>query len=253
MDDGQWSRKRLIQLIVGSKTYQQSSVFRAELQEIDPRNRLLAKQNRFRLEAEVLRDVALDAAGLLSRKIGGPSVHPPVPEIISAQTYGSPSNPKTSEGEDRYRRGLYTFFRRTAIDPNLTTFDCPDSGASTPRRERSNNALQALTLLHNEVFHEAAQSFARRLLEMSPGFQIDDAQRIDSGTQIALGRRATPTERRMLEHLLVEARGHFKNQTPAAAELVGRHRAPGTPVHENAAWIAVSRTLLNLDEFITRE
>lgn len=251
--EGRWSRKELVRLIVSSKTYKQASQFRDELQEIDPRNRLLARQNRFRLEAEILRDVALDAAGLLARKVGGPSVYPPVPEIVTAQTYGSPTSRKVSEGEDRYRRGMYTFFRRTAIDPNLTTFDCPDSGASTPRRERSNNALQALTLLHNEVFHEAAQAFAGRLLAMSPGFDVDDAQRIDGGLRIALGRPGTAAELQVLERLLDEARDYYQDQPEAAAQFIGDHGVRGVDPGENAAWVAVARNILNLDEFITRE
>ena len=252
MHEGKWSRKQLIRLIVTSKTYQQSSVTRPELADVDPDNRLLARQNRFRLEAEILRDIALDAAGLLTRKIGGPSVHPPLPKLIALQTYATKEGAKASEGPDRYRRGLYTFFRRTAIDPNLTTFDCPDSGASTPRRERSNNALQALTLLHNEVFHEAAQAFAKRLLTAAPGFALNDAERMQIGLQIAVGRRAAPAELRLLGELLVEARDHYIKDADGAAQLIGRHPAAGVPVEENAAWVAVARSILNLDEFITR-
>jgi len=253
LHNARWSRKALIRLIVHSETYKQSSATRSELIEIDPDNELLARQNRFRVEAEILRDIALQTSGLLSRKIGGPCVFPPLPAIVAQQTYGGKNNYKVSEGEDRYRRGLYTFFRRTAIDPNLTTFDCPDSSAAKPQRDSSNNALQALALLQNEVFHEAAQSFARRLLKLSFAEGLSDRDRLRQGYLIAVSREPDHAEIAMFESLLREARSYYHDHHQEAAELVGSHAVDDVDVAENAAWIATGRIILNFDEFVTRE
>jgi len=252
MHEGGWSRKALVQLIVNSDTYRQSSATRPELVEIDPENRLLARQNRFRVEAEILRDIALQTSGMLSRKTGGPSVFPPLPAIVAQQTYANSFKYKASEGEDRYRRGLYTFFRRTAIDPNLATFDCPDSSMTKPQRDKSNNATQALALLHNEVFHEAAQGFAKRLLELSLAGGLPDSERIRQGYRMALGRAPADEEIALLEDLIDEARGYYRENPGEASKLLGSHQVPDIDPAENAAWIATTRVLLNLDEFVTR-
>ena len=159
----EWSRKKMIETIVTSATYQQASAHREELREIDPTNKLLARQNRFRVEAEIVRDLCLSVSGLLSDKFGGPSVFPPLPAGVAALSYSNNFKWKASEGEQRYRRGLYTFFKRTAPHPNLITFDCPDSNTTNVRRRTSNTPLQALTMLNNEVFVEASRAFARRL------------------------------------------------------------------------------------------
>ncbi|NOY29293.1 MAG: DUF1549 domain-containing protein [Planctomycetes bacterium] len=251
LHDAEWSRKALIRRIVHSETYKQSSATRPELIEIDPDNELLASQNRFRVEAEILRDIALQTSGLLSRKIGGPCVFPPLPAIVAQQTY-SGNHYRVSKGEDRYRRGLYTFFRRTAIDPNLTTFDCPDSSGAKPQRDSSNNALQALALLQNEVFHEAAQSFAGRLLELSLA-EASDHARLRQGYLIAVSREPDPAEIAMFESLLREARAYYHDHPQEAAELVGKHAVTNVDPAENAAWIATVRVILNFDEFVTRE
>jgi len=251
--EAQWSRKSLIRLIVNSETYQQSSVVRTELLETDPENALLARQNRFRVEAEILRDIALQASGLLSRKIGGPCVFPPLPAIVAEQTYASSNKYKVSEGEDRYRRGLYTFFRRTAIDPNLSTFDCPDSSAAKPQRDSSNNALQALALLQNEVFLEAAQSFASRLLELSLAGGLSDHARIRQGYLIAIGREPESEETSLLEELLQQSRDYYQSHPGEATKLVGNHAVKDIAISENAAWVATTRVILNLDEFVTRD
>ena len=250
MDEANWSRKALIRFIVTSKTWQQSSDNQPELQQIDPDNRLLARQNRFRVEAELVRDVSLQTAGLLSTKVGGVSVFPPLPAMIAQQTYAGSFKYKPSTGEDRYRRGMYTFFRRTAIDPNLSTFDCPDSSMTRARRDRSNNPLQALATLHNEVFHEAAQAFAVRVLAES-GSTESDTDRLNRAFEIALGRKPTTRETYPLERLLNQARNWYADRPDDAKRLVGDHRANG-PIAENAAWVATLRTVLNLDEFLTR-
>jgi hypothetical protein len=205
------------------------------------------------VESEILRDIALQASGLLSRKMGGPSVFPPLPAIVAQQTYANSNKYKVSEGDDRYRRGLYTFFRRTAIDPNMSVFDCPDSSGSKPKRDRSNNALQALATLQNEVFHEAAQGFANRLLKLSLASGLSDRARIRQGYLIAVGREPEREEASLLEDLLQQARDYYQSHSDEATKLVGNHPVKDVAYNENAAWIATTRVLLNLDEFLTRE
>lgn len=251
VSEGQWSRKKLIRFIVTSQTYQQSSRIRSDLTDIDPSNHLLARQNRFRVEAEIIRDVSLQAAGLLSRNVGGKSVFPPLPAIIAEQTYAGSNKYKASVGADRYRRGLYTFFRRTAIDPNLSTFDCPDSSMTRAKRDRSNNPLQALTTLHNEVFHESAQAFARRLLDPADG-RATDQDRLKHAFLVSVSRAPKETEIQTLLDLLSKSRQHYANHSEEAKALIGSHAAGSTAMSENAAWICVARVILNLDEFFTR-
>lgn len=250
--EAHWSRKSLIRLIVSSRTYRQSASSAPELMKTDPDNHLWARQNRFRVEAEILRDIALQASGLLSEKIGGPSVFPPLPAIITQQTYAGSNKYKVSEGEDRYRRGLYTFFQRTAIDPNLSTFDCPDSSAAKTQRDQSNNALQALAMLHNEVFHEAAQGFAQRLLSLKVDGDRPDRTRLEAAFEITLSRLPEDAEVAALEGLLETARLYYRQQPEKAVRLVGSHSVDKVDATENAAWIATVRTILNLDEFVTR-
>jgi mono/diheme cytochrome c family protein len=247
--EGQWSRKELIRLIVNSGTYRQSSDVRSDLSTIDPDNHLLARQNRFRVEAEIIRDIALQASGLLTDRVGGPSVFPPLPPIIARQTYANSNKYKVSTGDNRYRRGLYTFFRRTAIDPNLLTFDCPDSSITRAERDHSNNPLQALALLHNEVFHEAAQHFAKRVLQLDTA---TDSARINQAFLIALGRNAVQQETDTLLALLDESRSWYAANTDAATQLTGDHAVAEYGAAENAAWVATLRIILNLDEFVTR-
>jgi hypothetical protein len=163
-----WSRKSMIRLIVGSATYRQNSRHRPELADVDPENHRLYRQNRFRMPAEVIRDLNLAASGLLARRIGGPSVFPPMPAAIAKLSYSNKFQWSTSVGSDRYRRGMYTFFKRTAPHPTLMTFDCPDANTSCVKRSVSNTPLQALALLNNEVFVEAAQGLARRVLAYQP-------------------------------------------------------------------------------------
>ena len=156
-----WSQKALHRLIVTSATYRQDAHATPALLAKDPYNRLLARGPRFRMEAEMVRDVALAASGLLSQKIGGPSVFPPQPDGIWDNPY-SDEKWVTSEGEDRYRRGLYTFIRRTSPYPSFMTFDATSREFCTVRRVRTNTPLQALTLLNDEAFFEAARALAAR-------------------------------------------------------------------------------------------
>ena len=229
-----WSLKRLHRLIVTSATYRQSSKRRPDLLEVDPNNRLLARQNRLRLDAEAVRDMALAASGLLSTKMGGPPVYPPQPDGV--MNLGQIKRAwKASEGEDRYRRGIYTQFWRATPHPALAVFDAPDGFSACTRRLRSNTPLQALTLLNDRQFYEFARALADRLLNEGPR---TDAARLDDAFRLCLARPPAAEERKRLQQLL-------------AAEL---HRGAGDGKgNRNEAWTTVARVLLNLDETITRE
>lgn len=246
-----WSRKQLIRLIVTSATYRQTSWRRPEYDESDPENRLLFRQNRFRVEAEIVRDVYLAASGLLSRKIGGPSVFPPMPEDLAELSYANNFTWKASVGEDRYRRGMYTFFKRTIPHPNLMTFDAPDANLPCVQRTVSNTPLQSLLLLNNEVHLEAAQALARWLLEQGAAFS--DEQKLTLVWRRCLTRPPQPGEVHALEKLLASARQYYADQEKDAQALVGKYAPPSDAVGEQAAWTIVARTILNVDEMITRE
>ena len=245
-----WSRKKMIETIVTSATYQQASAHREELREIDPTNKLLARQNRFRVEAEIVRDLCLSVSGLLSDEFGGPSVFPPLPAGVAALSYSNRFKWKTSEGEERYRRGLYTFFKRTAPHPNLITFDCPDSNTTNVRRRTSNTPLQALTMLNNEVFVEASRAFARRLLEMEAA---SDDQRMQQALRFCIGREPAEAETARFVDLLENGRRYYRAHPESGKKLIGNYLPNGVAAPEAAAWVAVARTALNLDEFMTRE
>jgi len=238
-----WSRKRLIRLIVTSRTYRQSSALRPELLEQDPQNLLLARQNRLRVEGEIVRDLSLAVSGLLHRQIGGPSVFPPLPPGVAELSYAGNFSWKPSTGTDRYRRGMYTFFKRTAPHPNLTSFDCPDANTTCVKRQISNTPLQALTLLNNETFLEAAQAFGNRMRAMEAA---SDTERLEAGFRLCVARPMTGTEATQFAELLDAARGWYADHQDEAKQLAGTY-----PV-ETAAWVATSRVMLNLDEFVTR-
>ncbi|MBL8234909.1 MAG: DUF1553 domain-containing protein, partial [Bryobacterales bacterium] len=223
-----WSQKQLHRLIVTSATYRQASQGRADLKAADPENRLLARQNRLRLDAEIIRDSALLASGLLSRKLGGPSVYPPLPAGANSVTQVK-REWKVSKGEDRYRRGLYTYFQRSAPHPGLVLFDAPDATVTCTRRIRSNSPLQALTLLNDEAYFEFAEALSARLAKV----EGDDAARLKQGFAYAVNRAPSDVEAARLMKLLAAQRDAKKD--------------------EKAAWTAISRVLLNLDEFMTRE
>jgi hypothetical protein len=227
-----WSLKRMHRLIVTSATYRQSSVHRPELHDRDPTNLWLARQNRVRLEAEIVRDVALASSGLLNPAIGGPSVRPPQPDGISDLTYAGSVRWVESTGPDRYRRGMYIWFQRTSPYPMLMTFDEPDSNVCVVRRERSNTPLQALTLMNDVVFVECAQALGRDLL-YSPGTIVEA---IALGVKRVLGRPPTAAELDRLTRWHDEALTLTKDPSP-----------------ELGAWVAVARVLLNLDEAVNRE
>jgi hypothetical protein len=243
-----WSLKEMHRLIVTSATYRQSSRTRSELRVLDPRNLLLARQNRMRLEAEVVRDVALSASGLLVPTIGGPGVFPPQPAGVYSLTQ-VPKNWVASLGPERFRRGMYTFFWRSAPHPGLTVFDAPDATAACTRRNRSNTPLQALTLLNDQAFVECAQALAVRILRECP----KDEERLDHAFRIVLCRPPGSREREILSAMWHRQRETLSANETEARSLVSSMAMAGTSLAEQAAWVQLARVLLNLDECITRE
>lgn len=229
---GGWKVKRMHKMIVMSATYRQASTNRPDAAAIDPYNKLLARQNRLRLDAEIIRDSALVATGLLARKIGGPSVYPPIPKGANDVTQVK-REWKVSEGEDRYRRAMYTFFQRSAGHPGLITFDAPDGAVTCTRRVRSNTPLQALILLNDDAYFEFAEVLAKQVLE--GGAALDDNGKLRLAWSRAVQRDIKPAESQRLLSFLASQRDAQKEKS------------------ELAAWTAVSRVLFNLDEFMTRE
>jgi hypothetical protein len=240
-----WSVKKMHRLIVTSATYQQASRVTPELLQKDPHNQLLAHGPRSRLEAELIRDAALRMSGLLTPTIGGPSVFPPQPAGVSSEgTYG-PLTWKVSEGPDRYRRGLYTFSKRTAPYAMATTFDAPSGEACLARREVSNTPLQALTLLNDPVFVEAAQALGRATASESASVENRAAHLF----RRCLTRPPGDEELASLVKFYHAQKQRFANHELDAAAIAG----PGDGDRiERAAWTVVARALLNLDETITK-
>jgi hypothetical protein len=243
-----WSRKQLIRLIVCSATYRQSSAMRPDVERIDPLNKLLARQSRVRVNAEIVRDLALAASGLLHRKIGGPSVYPPQPDGVYAFTQRRASWP-TSKGADRYRRGMYTFFMRSAPHPMLTTFDSPAFNKTCTRRARSNTPLQSLTMANDEALFEAAQALGRRILAAGD----NDRERIDFACRVCFARSPSEREAERLLKFVARQREDFQASPDDARAISGAGDNDSAQAAEQAAWTITARVLLNLDEFITRE
>ncbi|MDQ6665967.1 MAG: DUF1553 domain-containing protein, partial [Acidobacteriota bacterium] len=256
MDHG-WSQKHLHRLIATSATYRQSSNVTPDLLEKDPYNRLLARGPRVRVDAEIVRDIELAASGLLSSKVGGPSVNPPAPDFLFKPpvSYG-PKVWNESKGEDRYRRALYTFRYRSVPYPMLQIFDAPNGDSSCVRRSRSNTPLQALTTLNEPMSVEAARALAMRTLQEGGK---TDSERLTYAVRRCIARKPTPAESAELLKLLDKqerrfADGKINPWDLAAADPNAPPRLPaGTTAPQLAAWTAVSRVLLNLDETITKE
>jgi hypothetical protein len=244
-----WSMKSMYKLIVESATYRQSSMTRPELKDRDPYNQLLAQQSRLRLEAELIRDSALESSGLLNPQIGGPSVRPPQPAGLTSLGYGDFVKWKESDAKERYRRGLYIFFQRSVPYPQLMTFDAPDSNLTCTRRLRSTTPLQALNLLNDPVFFEAAQALAVRVLREAPK-EMD--ARIDYLFELCLARKPNPREREKIRNYLNQQLGVFHDDPAAVSQLLPA-KVEGVDSVLAGAWVTLSRAMLNLDEFITRE
>ncbi|MES2791951.1 MAG: PSD1 and planctomycete cytochrome C domain-containing protein [Planctomycetota bacterium] len=242
-----WNLKAIQRTIVLSATYRQSSKFRTELAEMDPLNKLYGRQSRLRLDAELIRDVALAASGLLAPAVGGPSVYPPQP----AGVFDFTQDKKpwvAATGNDRYRRGMYTYLWRSSPYPAMSVFDFPDANVACTRRNRSNTPLQSLTLANDQTFVEFAQGLARRILLEVPG---DDTARVTAGFRWCFGRDPQPAELQRLLKMLEEQRATFT--TEDAQKIAPSNLPSSIAPTEAAAWTAVARVLINLDEFITRE
>jgi hypothetical protein len=247
-----WDVRHVIRAIVTSHTYRQSSLGDPKLEARDPDNRLLARQSRFRVDAETVRDVALAASGLLVERFGGPSVRPYQPDGFLAALNFPKRDYSAARGADLYRRGVYTHWQRSFLHPSLAAFDAPTREECTVNRTASNTPLQALVLLNDPTFVEAARVFAARALAEG-GTGLD--ARIDWIMERAVGRRARPEERRILEGLHGRSLERFRSAPGEAARLLAVGDAPppdGGDRAELAALTAVTRAVLNLHETITR-
>jgi hypothetical protein len=244
-----WSLKAMHRLMVNSAAYRQSSNVTERLRETDPENILLARAPRLRVEAEVVRDVALSVSGLLNPKVGGPSVFPPQPTDTTLLSRGNMIWP-TDTGENRYRRAMYTFLKRTSPYPSLTIFDAPTADETTTRRIRSTTPMQALTILNDELFVEMAQSFAMRLLREIPD---NDAARLNLGFRLCVAREPDAFEKDTLNTLLATELERFKSNPDGAKALLPAKGPRELNPQEFAAWFGVARTLLLMDETRTRE
>jgi hypothetical protein len=253
MDSG-WSLKKLHRLIATSSVYRQSSSVSAELLARDPDNRLLARGPRFRVDAEIVHDIALSAAGLLTSTIGGPSVYPPAPAFLFQPPASyAPKSWKPAEGPERYRRALYTFRFRSVPFPTLQAFDAPNGEMSCVRRSRSNSPLQALSTLNEPLFVESAQALARRAIREGGA---SDRDRLAYAFRLCTARTPGAEELNVLLGLLEKEDRRIGDGWVNAKELagVGASALPaGLTPRQLAAWTAVSRVLLNLDETITKE
>ncbi|MBN02442.1 MAG: hypothetical protein CMJ77_25360 [Planctomycetaceae bacterium] len=248
----EWDTKRLLREIVMSATYRQASGATPEKIEIDPRNRLVSRGPSFRLSAEMIRDQALSIAGLLSRKMKGPSVRPPRPVLGLRSAFGGSTDWETSPGEDRYRRGIYTRWRRTTPYPSMTTFDAPSREVCTIRRVRTNTPLQALVTLNDPVFVEAAQGLARRML--AEGGETN-ADRVSYGFESCVARTPSDLEVSQLIALYKQVHSDYQENVGEAEKMafdpLGKPEGDADAV-ELAAWTVVANVLLNLDELIAK-
>ncbi|WP_337175861.1 PSD1 and planctomycete cytochrome C domain-containing protein [Paludisphaera sp.] len=251
MDSG-WDVKGLIRRLVTSATYRQASRVDPVAMEKDPKNRLLSRAPRVRLDAEQVRDQSLALSGLLSRKVGGPSVFPKQPEGLWQAAFNGQRTWAASQGADAYRRGLYTFWRRTVPYPSMASFDAPSREVCAVNRVRTNTPLQALVTLNDPVYVEAAQALARRMIAEG-GSTPEDRARF--GLEIVLGRPPRDEQVAPLIALHAAQLGRYRDDPAAAAALATDPLGPlpdGSDVAEYAAWTAVANVLLNLDSVLTR-
>jgi len=250
-----WNVKALLKQMVMSATYCQSSHITTEQIQRDPDNLLLARGPRLRLDAEVIRDSALLASGLLSNRLGGPSVFPYHPSGLWQEINNRPGYSRTYKqdtGEKLYRRSLYTFWKRTVPPPSMSVFDAPEREFCIVQRSRTNTPLQAFVMLHDPQFVEAARHLGQRM--MTAGGTTNQ-QRITFGFQACMARNPTPAEMRVLTRVVTERLAHYRRDVESAHRLIGvgdstpdRSLDPG----ELAAWTTLGRVLFNLSEFITK-
>ena len=234
-----------------SATYQQDSKFNGIYDEVDPDNRLLSRASRFRLSAEEIRDNALAISGLLTEKIGGPSVRPYQPGDYYSDKIGRGWD--QSQGDDLYRRGVYTYWRRTTVYPAFQIFDAPSREFCTVNRPRTNTPLQALVLLNDPTYVEAARVFAQRILS-NGGDSVET--KIDYAFQRAVARKPEHAESEVLQRLFQQQFEIFSQNSDAAMKIVSVGESPvpsDFDQTEHAAWTAIASIILNLDETVTRE
>ena len=250
--DLKWDVKALLKLVMTSATYRQSSRLTPELIEKDATNKYLARAPRLRLEAEAVRDQALSLSGLLSRKMHGPSVYPPQPDGLWQAAFNGERTYPTSTGEDKYRRGLYTFWRRTTPYPSMAAFDAPSREQCTVRRIHTSTPIQAFVTLNDPVYVEAAQALARRIT--SEGGATPE-ERATFALKLALARPASPAQVKQVVSLFQSEAAHYKTDTAAAEMMATQPLGPlpqGADAAELAAWTVVSNVLLNMDGVLTK-
>lgn len=249
-----WDTKKFLRYLVLSRTYQQSSTVSAERFEEDPENVYLSRGPRFRASAEQIRDMALEAAGLLSHRMFGPPVRPMQPSMGLNAAFGSKTDWETSKGENRFRRALYTQWRRSNPYPSMATFDAPNREVCVLKRDRTNTPLQALVTLNDPVFIEAAQGLARRAVlwdSPDPSFE----SRLGKIFEWTLARKPRASEINALRELLNEALSELDNAPELATKLATEPLGPlpsGASPNELAAWTALCNVVLNLDEFLMK-
>lgn len=249
--DSGWDLKWILKQIVLSATYRQASFATTEKLQLDPANRWLARGPSHRLPAEMVRDQSLAVAGLLSTRMHGPSVRPLRPNLGLNSAFGGSTDWEASAGADRYRRGLYTEWRRTTPYPSLTTFDAPSREVCTIRRIRTNTPLQALVTLNDPAFVEAAQGLARQLVAATPGAADDQVR---AGVRRCLLREPSAGELARLVELRTRSLDHFRADIVAARQLLAADASiSDTDACELAAMTVVANVLLNLDEFLTKK
>jgi mono/diheme cytochrome c family protein len=247
-----WDTKALLKLIVTSATYRQSSRVTPELLARDPHNRLLSRAPRYRMEAEMIRDQALALSGLLATKVGGPSVYPPQPDGLWQAAFNGERTWATSKGEDRYRRGLYTFWRRTIPYPSMAAFDAPSRETCAIKRVRSNTPVQAFVTLNDPVYVETAQALARRIIREGSSSPEERARFV---LRLCLVRPPEPEQVTKLVELYQSERDHYHSfpseATKLATDPLGQ-LPPGVTADELAAWTVVANVVLNLDGVLTK-
>jgi hypothetical protein len=250
-----WDMKKMIREMVTSATYRQSSDVTADRMKVDPTNRLLSRGPRFRLTAEVIRDQAMYVAGLLSEKVGGPSVRPYQPDGVwdDVNVYGNLRNYKHDMGPDLHRRSLYTIWKRTAAPPNMTLFDMPSRETCRVQRARTDTPLQALTLLNDVTYVESARALAQRML-LEGG--ATPATRLRFAFETVLARDPSADESRILKEHLDRNLAHYRGNPASAQKLVmdgDLKDSPKLPPTDVAAYTVVASMILNLDETINKE
>ena len=247
MDSG-WDLQYMHRLMLMSSTFRRQSEVTPQILEKDPDNTYLARGPRLRLDAEVIRDLALSTSGLLVPDIGGPSVFPPQPAGANSLAYGTPAWP-TSKGDDRYRRGIYTYIKRTAPYPGATVFDAPTREESCLRRQRTNTPLQALTLLNDEVYMEAMRNLAKAIQQMDGNVE----EKTNHLYMLMMSRAPETDEIAHIEQFFTTQHEHFSKNDSAARKLLGLKKDESNEAtSEWAAWTALCRVILNTDEVITR-